>query len=302
MSKDEKKLKIFTEAFKLFKKNGTESTSIQEIVDKAGVAKGTFYLYFKDKYDLQEQLITKKSNELFSNALEKLQKEKINKFDDQIIFIIDYILDYLIKNKALLKFISKNLSFGLYNDRIPEIIDEGKFGVKELFMKGIEENNIKFFEIVSSLVEKKNKRAMFYMGIALMNGDGIDLDLKKGLKLLEKVADMGYSLADYQLCIYYANHYAISKVQKYKNKIKLNGSKKAKYMLAMSYYNVMNYADALTFMLSSAKAGYKPAYQRLALVYKNGLGTKKSQKDSELWEVKAKESGCYFTNIEKDED
>ena len=168
--------------------------------------------------------------------------------------------------------------------------------------KIVEENNIKFFEIVSSLVEKKNKRAMFYMGIALMNGDGIDLDLKKGLKLLEKVADMGYSLADYQLCIYYANHYAISKVQKYKNKIKLNGSKKAKYMLAMSYYNVMNYADALTFMLSSAKAGYKPAYQRLALMYKNGLGTKKSQKDSEAWEAKAKESGCYFTNIEKDED
>ena len=74
------------------------------------------------------------------------------------------------------------------------------------------------------------------------------------------------------------------------------------YMLAMSYYNVMNYADSLTFMLSSAKAGYKPAYQRLALMYKNGLGTKKSQKDSEAWEAKAKESGCYFTNIEKDED
>ena len=86
--------------------------------------------------------------------------------------------------------------------------------------KIVEENNIKFFKIISSLVEKKNKRAMFYMGIALMNGDGIDLDLKKGLKLLEKVADMGYSLADYQLCIYYANHYAISR---FKNiRIRLN--------------------------------------------------------------------------------
>ena len=168
--------------------------------------------------------------------------------------------------------------------------------------KIVEENNIKFFEIISSLVEKKNKRAMFYMGIALMNGDGIDLDVKKGLKLLEKVADMGYSLADYQLCIYYANHYAISKVQKYKNKIKLNGSKKAKYMLAMSYFNVMNYADSFAFMLQAAKAGYKPSYQRLAMMYKNGLGTKKSQKDFELWEAKAKDSLCYFDNIETSED
>ena len=59
---------------------------------------------------------------------------------------------------------------------------------------------------------------MFYMGIALINGDGIDTDVKKGLKILENVSDMGYPLADYQLCIYYANHYAISKVAKYKNK------------------------------------------------------------------------------------
>ena len=170
----------------------------------------------------------------------------------------------------------------------------------EFFAYGkiVEENNIKFFEILSSLVEKKNKRAMFYMGIALINGDGIDMDVKKGIKLLEKVADMGYSLADYQLCIYYANHYAISKVQKYKNKIKLNGNKKAKYMLAVSYFNVMNYADSFTFMLQAAKASYKLAYQKLSLMYKNGLGTKKSQKDSELWELKAKESRCYLENIE----
>ncbi len=164
--------------------------------------------------------------------------------------------------------------------------------------KIVNEDNIKFFEILSSLVEKKNKRAMFYMGIALMNGDGIDQDVKKGLKLLEKVSDLGYSLADYQLCIYYANHYAISKVQKYKNKIKLTGTKKTKYMLAMSYYNVMNYTDSFSFMLQAAKAGYKLAYQRVALMYKNGLGVKKSQKDFELWDSKAKESGCYFENIE----
>ena len=56
-----KKEKIFNEGFKLFKKKGVESTTIQEIVDNAGTAKGTFYLYFKDKYDLKEQLITKKS-------------------------------------------------------------------------------------------------------------------------------------------------------------------------------------------------------------------------------------------------
>ncbi len=153
-----KKEKIFNEGFKLFKKKGVEATTIQEIVDNASVAKGTFYLYFKDKYDLKEQLITKKSYELFNKALTKLYKEEIKEFDEQIIFIIDYIIDELIKNKDLLKFISKNLSFGLYNERIPELIDDDKLGVKDLFLKGVKENNIKL----------KNPEITFYMIIELV--------------------------------------------------------------------------------------------------------------------------------------
>ena len=143
MTKEDKKLRIFKEGFNLFKKKGTENTSIQEIVDKAGVAKGTFYLYFKDKYDLREQLITKKSYEIFNSAIEKLKKTEIKEFDDKIIFVIDYIIDYLKENKTLLKFISKNLAFGLYSERIPEIIKDNNLGMFDLFIKGAEENNIK---------------------------------------------------------------------------------------------------------------------------------------------------------------
>ena len=40
-------------------------TSISDIVDNAGVAKGTFYLYFKDKYDIRNKLIAHKSGEVF---------------------------------------------------------------------------------------------------------------------------------------------------------------------------------------------------------------------------------------------
>lgn len=142
MINNDKKTKIFKEAFELFKKKGTENTSIQEIVDHAGVAKGTFYLYFKDKYDLQEQLIIKKSYELFHYALDQLDKSEVKSFDDQIVFIIDCVIDSLMNNKQLLNFITKNLSFGLYSDRIPELINDNQIGVKELFLKGIKENHI----------------------------------------------------------------------------------------------------------------------------------------------------------------
>ena len=60
-----KKEKLLKSAYKLFTEKGINATSIQDIVDDANVAKGTFYLYFKDKYDLQNKLIIKKLFEFF---------------------------------------------------------------------------------------------------------------------------------------------------------------------------------------------------------------------------------------------
>ena len=43
---EETKNRILSSAQKLFHKKGFEATSIREIVEDAGCAKGTFYLYF----------------------------------------------------------------------------------------------------------------------------------------------------------------------------------------------------------------------------------------------------------------
>ena len=107
--KNEKENKILKSSYKLFTEKGINSTSIQDIVDDAGIAKGTFYLYFKDKYDLQNKLIIKKSQMLFQNALKSLNKNVIINFEDQIIFVIDYIIDIVSKDKTLINFIEKNL-------------------------------------------------------------------------------------------------------------------------------------------------------------------------------------------------
>ncbi len=141
--KEEKKKKLMEASFKLFTKKGIKNTSVQEITDDAGTAKGTFYLYFKDKYELQDQLIIRKSKQLFNDAVKKLNKEKITGFEDGLIFIIDYVINELNKNRLLLKFISKNLSWGLYNEKVTKIVDDNALGVKELFLKAAEENKIK---------------------------------------------------------------------------------------------------------------------------------------------------------------
>ena len=142
---NDKKQRLLNTAFDLFTKKGIKDTSIQEIVDNADVAKGTFYLYFKDKYELQNILIAKKTEKLFNDALSELRKNYIQNFSDQIIFIINHIIDELKRQPALLKFISKNLSWGIYNKSLIKVYEgneNSEDSMFSLFMKGVKENNI----------------------------------------------------------------------------------------------------------------------------------------------------------------
>ncbi len=176
--KEEKKQKLLESSFKLFTKKGIKNTSVEEITNEAGTAKGTFYLYFKDKYEVQDQLIIRKSKQLFNDAVKRLSKENITDFLDSLIFVIDYVIDQLNKNKLLLKFISKNLSWGVYNEKVIKMVDDNALGVHELFIKGINDNKIKL----------KNPDVTLYMIIELVsstcfnsiiNKDPLPIDLYK---------------------------------------------------------------------------------------------------------------------------
>lgn len=147
--KEEKENRLLNTAFRLFTEKGIKDTSIQEIVDNASVAKGTFYLYFRDKYEIRDILIMKKSQKLFEDSLKSLRKNYISDFSDSIIYIINYVIDELTKNPLLLKFISKNLSWGVYNKTVLNIYEKNSkaekndFTLHDLFINGIKENNIK---------------------------------------------------------------------------------------------------------------------------------------------------------------
>lgn len=155
-----KETRLLDTAFKLFTEKGLKDTSIQDIVDNADVGKGTFYLYFKDKYEIRDILIIKKSRKLFNDALKALRKKTdINKLEDQIIFIINHVINALKRNHILLKFISKNLSWGAYNQTVNKLYENNDDGIYQLFLKGIEENNIKL----------KNPEVTLFMIIELVS-------------------------------------------------------------------------------------------------------------------------------------
>ena len=126
-NKKKKKDAIVNSAFTLFIDHGIKDTSIADIMKKAELAMGTFYLYFKDKYEVRDYLVRKKAAQLFENSIDLLKESDITEFDDKIIFIVDNILDQLNDNKILLKFISKNLSWGILRHSIENMaINDGE--------------------------------------------------------------------------------------------------------------------------------------------------------------------------------
>ena len=124
IKKQKKKDALFNTAFELFTTKGTNQTTISDIVNKAGVAKGTFYLYFKDKYDIRNKLVSHKTSELFYHAYRAVLEQGITGFRRQLHFMIDFILNALQSDSSLLVFISCNLSWGVFqaalDDKIPD--------------------------------------------------------------------------------------------------------------------------------------------------------------------------------------
>jgi len=129
VNKQKKKEALFSTAFDLFTSKGLHKTSISDIVEKAGVAKGTFYLYFSDKYDLCDKLVSHKASQIFMRAEHDMEKTRLNSFEDKLIYITDHIVNQLNANKLLLQFISKNLSWGVFRSAIEKsaVNDDSEF-------------------------------------------------------------------------------------------------------------------------------------------------------------------------------
>lgn len=132
-NKQKKRDSLLNASFDFFMTKGLEKTSISDIIEKAGVAKGTFYLYFKDKYDIRNKLVIHKSAQLFSSAYEALQNTDIDNIQDKIIFVVDHIIEELSDNKALLSFLHKDLTWGIFR----RMLDMGSPFSEEIDVSGI---------------------------------------------------------------------------------------------------------------------------------------------------------------------
>ena len=167
-NKQIKRENLLASAYTLFNKKGFVDTSINDIVEYAGVAKGTFYLYFKDKWDINEQVVTEKARLLFDEAIINTNDKRIDNFDDRIINIIDYIIEAFKDNPDLMKLINKDLSLGIFNN----ILTDDYINIREMFIDELKKYNKRI----------KNPDVTLYMIIELV-GSSVYNSIINGIPL-----------------------------------------------------------------------------------------------------------------------
>ncbi len=175
--KKKKQEALLSSAFTLFTQRGINNTSISDIVKEAKMAKGTFYLYFKDKYDIRDRLVARKASVLFEQAHNRLQEEKIDVFEDKICFIIHEVLDQLAEDPSLLRFISKNLSWAILS-RV-QITQMGNMDCRTIFDKLIENSGKQY----------RNHELMIYLIVELVSASSYSVILYQEPCTLEELKE-----------------------------------------------------------------------------------------------------------------
>lgn len=151
-NKRKKREALMGSAYELFTTQGFSSTSISEIAQQAGVAKGTFYLYFKNKNAIRDAVIRKTASIMLQDALSSMDehmKDSTDKMDvaDMFIYTIDFLVESVAKDPKLVLFLSKHLSWGLFRET--ERVAHPAYSA---------DDELDFEEFIKSILEKYNAR------------------------------------------------------------------------------------------------------------------------------------------------
>jgi len=112
--KREKYSALIESARELFHSKGVQNTTIADIVKGAGVAKGTFYLYFSDKYDLFDKVVLHQTISSLKNMIDKIDYKKVEDLESLMLIYTDEMLNYTQIHQKTSKLIARNMSWKLF--------------------------------------------------------------------------------------------------------------------------------------------------------------------------------------------
>jgi len=163
---EDKKEKLLAKAKEVIARKGYASASIKEIADKAGVAQGTPYLYFKNKEDMFIKLLVTFENDIDANIKRALNMDA--DFWGKIEYIIKSMAELFNKDRMMMNILKREM---------PEPLGIGKKGLRKIeeIHKNREKKMHKIFsdikgnmEFNTSFSEKDIKRICMMVVFGMM--------------------------------------------------------------------------------------------------------------------------------------
>ncbi len=100
-SAEDRRNEILDTAEELFAYQGYDSTSVQQILDKIGIAKGTFYYHFKSKEEVMDGIIDRINNKLLAAARQVLDNKELTVHEKIFQAIMSLKLDTPISDEII---------------------------------------------------------------------------------------------------------------------------------------------------------------------------------------------------------
>lgn len=135
---EERKNEILDEAAALFAKKGYDGTSIGDILEKVGVARGTLYYHFRSKEEILDALVERISNSIIANA-KKAAGNKEHSVVDRIVETVSCLKPQSEIGDEILEQVHKPQN-ALMHQKMELIMIKGAIPViAELIAEGVEE-------------------------------------------------------------------------------------------------------------------------------------------------------------------
>ena len=121
--REDREQNLLDAAYRLFMSKGQPKTSIDDIVQEAQVAKGSFYTYFKNKDDLTQQLVDRLCTRILRESYAASRQMPAADFADRVVHLMDQIIEHFKRNKLQLYLIRRNFSWPMVEHELSQPSD-----------------------------------------------------------------------------------------------------------------------------------------------------------------------------------
>ncbi len=147
--KIEKRTRLLNASLDLFKEKGVSATSIAQICQKANIAKGTFYLYYKDKEDILRALTKRISSTIIEDAYEQLGEKK--GFIEDAIGMADYLMNMFQNDPGLVELLKKDFVWPIGFEEFMHTDNPSMVAIREEIRQFAEQSGLGMQEILFRL-------------------------------------------------------------------------------------------------------------------------------------------------------